>query len=63
MSEIVKTIDERERQKKKKKTERRKGASYSEIGFVQLICKASIIFESNFANIARTTTSTSEFIY
>ena len=49
--------------KKKKKTERRKGASYSEIGFVQLICKASIILNSNFANIARTTTSTSEFIY
>ena len=62
MSEIMKTIDQRENQKKKKNKDRktqRSGASYSEsvrakwfccafkLGFVQLICKASLIFKSN----------------
>ena len=61
--EIMKTIDEREMQKsnkRKKKTERSKGnRSYSErarakwfccafkLGFLKLICKASLIFKSN----------------
>ena len=59
--EIMKTIDEREMQKTKKtKTERGKGnRSYSErvrakrfccafkLGFLQLICKFSLIFNSN----------------
>ena len=59
--EIMKTIDEREMQKTKKtKTERGKGnRSYSErvrakwfccafeLCFLQLICKASLIFKSN----------------
>ena len=60
MSEIMKIIDERETQKKKTKTEKNKGdKSYSErvrakwfccafkLGFLQLICKASLIFKSN----------------
>ena len=62
-AEIMKTIDEREMQKttkKQTKTERSKGnRSYSEkvrakwfccafkLGFLQLICKASLIFKSN----------------
>ena len=62
--EIMKTIDEREKQRttkeKQRKTERSKGnRSYSErvrakwfccafkLGFLQLICKASLIFKSN----------------
>ena len=61
--EIMKTIDEREMQKTKEKqtkTERSKGnRSYSEsvrakwfccafkLGFLQLVCKASLIFKSN----------------
>ena len=62
--EIMKTTDERERQKttkeKQTKTETSKGnRSYSErvrakwfcwafkLGFLQLICKASLIFKSN----------------
>ena len=61
--EIMKTIDEREKQrttKKQRKTERSKGnRSYSErvrakwfccafkLGFFQLICKASLIFKLN----------------
>ena len=62
MSEIMKIIDERGMQKgkKKKKKKRNKGdRSYSErvrdkwfcwafkSGFLQLICKASLIFKSN----------------
>ena len=55
MSEIMKIIDERERQKNKDRKKQRSGASYSEsvrakwfccafkLGFVQLICKASLI--------------------
>ena len=58
MSDIMEIIDERERQKKDRK-KRRSGASYSEslrakwfccafkLGFIQLICKASLIFKSN----------------
>ena len=60
--EIIKTIDERELQKNKRKakTERSQGSrSYSErvtakrfycafkLGFLQLICKASLNFKSN----------------
>ena len=62
MSEIMKIIDERETQKKKKNEDRKKqmsDASYSEsvrakwfccafkLGLVQLIYKASLIFNSN----------------
>ena len=60
MSEIMKIIDERETQKKKTKTEKNKGdKSYSErvrakwfccafkLGFLQLICKASLILRLN----------------
>ena len=59
MSEIMKIIDERERKKNKDRKTQRSGASYSEsvrakwfccafkLGFVQLICKASLIFKSN----------------
>ena len=60
MSEIMKIIDERDRQKNKGRKKQRSSASYSEsvrakwfccafkLGFVQLICKASLIFKSNF---------------
>ena len=59
MSEIIKIIDERERQKSKDGITQRSGASYSEtvrakwfccafkLGFVQLICNAPLIFKSN----------------
>ena len=60
MSEIIKIIDERETHTKKTNTEKNKGdKSYSErvrakwlccvfkLGFLQLICKASLIFKSN----------------
>ena len=60
MSEIMKIIDERERQKRNKdRKTQRSGAKYSEsvrakwfccafkLSFVQLICKASLIFKSN----------------
>ena len=60
MSEIMKIIDEREMQEKKTKTENNKGNnSYSErvkakwfccafkLDFLQLICRASLIFKSN----------------
>ena len=60
MSEIMKISGERKRQKKKKKRKQQMGdASYSEsvrakwfccafkLGFLQLICKASLIFKSN----------------
>ena len=59
MSEIMKIIDERERKKNKDRKTQRSGASYSEsvrakwfccafkLGFVQLICKASLIFKLN----------------
>ena len=52
-------IDERKRQKTKDRKKQSSGASYSEsvrakwyccafkLGFVQLICKASLIFKSN----------------
>ena len=55
----MKIIDERERQKNKDRRKQRSGASYSEsviakwfccalkLGFVQLVCKASLIFMSN----------------
>ena len=58
MSEIMKIIDERERWKNKDRKTQRSGASYSEsvrakwfccafkLGFVQLLCKASLIFKS-----------------
>ena len=59
MSEIMEIIEERERQKHKNRKKQRSGASYSEsvrakwiccalsLGFVQLICKASLVFMSN----------------
>ena len=63
MSEIMKIIDEREKKNKKnkqrQKTTRGEDRSYSErvrakwfycafkLGFLQLICKASLIFKSN----------------
>ena len=59
MSEIMKIIDVRERQKNKDWKTQRSSTSYSEsvrakwfcctfkLGFVQLICKASLIFKSN----------------
>ena len=63
MSEIIKIIDERETQKKTKKKQRQKRTSgdrrYSEkviakwfccafkLGFLQLICKASLNFKLN----------------
>ena len=59
MSDIMEIIDERERQKNKDRKKERSGASYSEsvrakwfccafkLDFVQLICKASLIFKSN----------------
>ena len=60
MSEIKKMIEERQSRKKKKKTENNKGdGSYSKtvrakwfcctfkLGFLQLICKSSLIFKSN----------------
>ena len=52
-------IDEREKQKNEDRKKQRNGASYSKnvrakwfccmfkLGFVQLICKASLIFKSN----------------
>ena len=111
----MKIINERERKKNKGRKEERGDASYSEsmraklfccafkLGFLQFMCKASLIFKSNlelalliilketelyeskhvamkcrylkiwdllsfliwisFTNVARTTTSTSKFIY
>ena len=59
MSEIMKIIDERERQKSKYRKTQRSSASDNEnvtakwfcyafkLGFVQLICKASSIIKSN----------------
>ena len=59
MSDIMEIIDERERKKKKDGGKQRSAASYSEsirgkwfcctfkLGFVQLICKTSLIFKSN----------------
>ena len=59
MLEIMKIIDERERQKNKDRKKQRSAASYCEsvrakwfcctlkLGFSQLICKASFIFKSN----------------
>ena len=59
MSEIMKLTDERERQKNKDRKKQRSGASFIEsgrakwicyalnLGFVQLIWKASLIFKSN----------------
>ena len=41
----MKIIDERETQRKKAKTEKNKGAF--KLGFLQLICKASLIFKLN----------------
>ena len=75
----MQTIDEREMEKttkeKQNKAERSNGnRSYSErvrakwfccafkLGFLQLICQASLIFKSNL-ELARTTASTSKFIY
>ena len=55
MSDKMEIIDERERQKNKDRTKLRSGTNYSEsvrakwfccafkLGFVQLICKASLI--------------------
>ena len=55
----MKILDERERQKSKDRKKQRGNASYSEsvsvkwflsafkLGFLQLICKASLIFKSN----------------
>ena len=60
MSEIMNITDEKERQKSKDKKRQRSDKSYSEIvrakwfccalklGFVQLICKASLIFQVDF---------------
>ena len=59
MSDIMEIIDERERQENKDRKKQSSGASYSEnvrakwfccafmLGFVQLICQASLIFKSN----------------
>ena len=59
MSEIMKIIDERERQKNKDRKMQRSGESYNEsvrakyfsctfkLGFVQLIWKAFLIFKPN----------------
>ena len=60
MSETIKITDEIEMQTKKAKTEKNKwGKSYSErvrakwfccsfkLGFLQLVCKSSLIFQSN----------------
>ena len=59
MSEIMKIIDERERQKNKDRKKQRSGASYNEsvrakwfcyafnLGFLQLIRQSSLIFKSN----------------
>ena len=59
MSDIMEIIGERERQRNKDRKKQRSGASYSKnmrakwfccafkLGFVQLICKASLIFKSN----------------
>ena len=60
MPKIIKTIDERETQKQKQQKKQKKGdGSYSErvrdksfcwaykLGFLQLICKASLIIKSN----------------
>ena len=59
MPEILKTVDERERQQKTKTKEQRCDASCSEnvtakwfcyafkLGFLRLKCKASLIFKSN----------------
>ena len=57
MSKIMKIIDERETQKKRKKNKGDRGCSERvrdkwfcwafKLGFLQLICKASLIFKSN----------------
>ena len=59
MSEIIKIIDEREKQKNKDRKAQRSGANYCEskrakwfcyafkLGVFQLICKASLVFKSN----------------
>ena len=59
MSEIMKTVDEREKKKNKDRKKKRTGASYSEnmraksffctfkLDFLQIISKASLIFKSN----------------
>ena len=58
MSEIMKITDEKERGKKQKKKQRDRGnygesvrtkwfCSVFKVGFVQLLCKASLIFKSN----------------
>ena len=60
MPKIIKTIDERETQKQKQQKKQNKGdGSYSKrvrdksfcwsykLGFLQLICKASLIIKSN----------------
>ena len=59
MSDIMEIIDETERKKNKDRKKQRSGTSYSEgvrakwfccafkLGFVQLICKASLVFKSN----------------
>ena len=60
MSEIMNIIDEREKRKNKDRKKQRSGTSYSEsvrakwffcafkLSFFQSICKASLIFKSNF---------------
>ena len=59
MSDKTKIIDERERQKNKDRKKQKIGAGYSEsvrakwfccafkLGYLQLICKASLILKSN----------------
>ena len=59
MSKIIKIIDQRETQKQNKTKKKKGGGSYSErvrdkwfcwafkLGFLQIICKASLIFKSN----------------
>ena len=59
MSDIMEIIDERERQRNKDRKKQRSDANYSEsvrakwfcwafkLGFVQLICKVSLILVSN----------------
>ena len=64
MSDIMEVTDERERQKTKTRKKQRSGTSYSwsvrakwfcctfKLGFVQLICKASLIFKSSNLELA-----------
>ena len=70
MSDIVELIDEKARQKNKDRKKKMSGASYSEsvrtkwfcceLDFVQLMCKASLTFESNLELVVSIILSESE---